>query len=89
MSHAVRVGRQALEFLTTGRFTFPRPEAQRLIKIKLGQLSFHEVSAEVEDLLEQVEKAERLSTLPDDFNPVIIDDFIAGLHRYIVKQDTY
>ena len=36
LSHAVRVGRQAIELLGTGRITFPLPDADRLRRIKDG-----------------------------------------------------
>ena len=39
LSHAVRVGTQALELLRTGQVTFPLPNAAHVLAIKLGQVS--------------------------------------------------
>src|SRR6185369_4023115 len=50
LSHAVRVGKEAIELLNTGEIIFPRPDAELLLKIKLGQLAY----AEVAELIEQV-----------------------------------
>ena len=63
LSHAVRVGRQAIELLTTGSVTFPRPEAKHLIAIKTGQLTYQLVADEIELLLREVEQAALISTL--------------------------
>ena len=82
--HAVRVGREAIEFLSTHRITFPRPEAEHLLAIKQGKLQFVEVSKEIETILEDVETAAELSTLPETCDDQIIDNFIENLHRKIV-----
>ena len=65
LSHAVRVGRQAEELLDTGHITFPRPERERLLAIKLGQLDYREVATEIEELLESLERKSETSILPD------------------------
>ena len=87
LSHAVRVGHEAIEFLTTGHITFPRPEAEHLVDIKLGKLPFQKVSEEIEQLLIEVEAATALSKLPDSYDPAVIDDFIEQLHRESVLRE--
>lgn len=87
LSHAVRVGREAIEFLTTGHITFPRPEAAHLVDIKLGKLPFQQVSEEIEQLLVEVEAATALSKLPDSYDPAVIDDFLEQLHREVVLRE--
>lgn len=87
LSHAVRVGHEAIEFLTTGHITFPRPEAAHLVDIKLGKLPFQQVSEEIEQLLIEVEAATAISTLPDSFDKTVMDDFIEKLHRDSVLQE--
>ena len=37
LSHAVRIGNQAIEFLKDHHITFPRPEAKHLLEIKQGK----------------------------------------------------
>jgi hypothetical protein len=80
LSHAVRVGHQAVEFLTRQHITLPRPEAAHLLDIKLGKLKFQEVGEEIEQLLIQVEDAALNSSLPENFDHSLIDNFIKKLH---------
>ena len=80
LSHAVRVGRQAIEVLTTGRVTFPRPEAARLLAIKTGQLEYQPVAEEIEKLLADVEGAAAASPLPAEPDYAWVDDFVARIH---------
>ena len=87
LSHAVRVGREAIEFLSTHHITFPRPEAEHLLAIKQGQLAFEQVSEEIENLLEEVEAAAEKSTLPETYEEQAIDDFIENLYRKIVMME--
>jgi hypothetical protein len=87
MSHSVRIARQAIEFLETGRIIFPRPEAAHLLAIKRGELPYEVVGAEIEDLLGAVELAAVRSNLPDDCDPTIADDFVMRLYEGIVRED--
>lgn len=84
LSHAVRVGHQAIELLTCHRFTFPRPEAEHLVKIKTGQLSYQTVAEEIEQLLVDVEEAAATSALPAQADVGWIDDFVAKKHLEVV-----
>lgn len=86
LSHAVRVGREALEFLESHHITFPRPEAHHLLAIKLGRLPFQQVSEEIEQLVVEVEDAAMCSTLPESYNRQVVEDFIEQLHREQVMQ---
>ncbi len=86
LSHAVRVGEQAIELLTTGVFTFPRPEAAHLVAIKTGRLPYSVVAEEIEDLLVRVEQAAVLSPLPPSADQDWIDTFVAGRHRAIIEE---
>ena len=87
LSHAVRVGREAIEFLSTHRVTFPRPEAEHLLAIKCGNLPYKDVSREIEEVLEEVEQVARLSTLPESHDGQAIDDFVENLYRMIVVNE--
>lgn len=81
LSHAVRVGTQALEFLSTGHVTFPLPNAWHVLNIKLGKLPYQSVAGEIERLLEKVEAAAAVSPLPDEPDMAWIDGFVARVHR--------
>ena len=80
MSHAIRVSRQALELLATGRITFPRPDAEELLAIKLGKFPFSEVGRTLEELLEKVEAAAEISTLPEESDQDAIDRLVIYLY---------
>lgn len=81
LSHAVRVGNQAIELLQTGFVTFPLPNAAHVLGIKLGLRPYQDVAAEIEDLLERVEAAAAASSLPEEPDMAWIDDFVASTYR--------
>lgn len=81
LSHAVRVGHEAVELFATDKITFPRPEAGRLLDIKRGRIPYAEVAAEIEHLLDEVEKAAVKSQLPEKRDMQIIDDFVSEVYR--------
>ena len=80
LSHAVRVATEAVELLSTGKVTFPLPNAAHLVAIKLGQLAYPEVAAEVERCLVDVERAAAASRLPVEADRSWIDDFVARVY---------
>lgn len=86
LSHAVRVGRQALELLATGHVTFPRPEAQHLVAIKTGALAYAPVAEEIEGLLEEVETAAERSPLPREPDFAFMDDVVVAAYGEAVRQ---
>jgi len=80
LMHAVRVAYQAIEFLKYHQITFPRPEAEHLLAIKQGNISFNDITDEIERLMEEVETAALNSTLPESYDQNIIDNFIKNLY---------
>lgn len=87
LSHAVRVGTQAIELLRTGHITFPSPNRDHLIAIKTGKLAYQALAEEIEDLLETVESEAERSTLPPSADLQWIDDFVSGVYRRAVIGD--
>ncbi len=87
MSHAVRIARQAVEFLQTRRVVFPRPEAAHLLAIKRGLVPYGEVAEEIENLLVEVETAAAVSDLPEMVDETLVDSFVHDLHLRIVRGD--
>jgi hypothetical protein len=81
LSHAVRVGHEALELLYTGAITLPLPIAPHLLDIKQGRLPYKQVSEEIERLLVAVEKAESVSTLPDEVDLQFMEDLVCSEYR--------
>ena len=65
LSHAVRVYQQVIELLETGFVTFPRPNAENLLKIRNGEHSLDSVKDLLSDLDEQVNEMLAVTTLPE------------------------
>jgi hypothetical protein len=81
LSHAVRVGGEALELMSTGWITFPLPNAEHVLSIKRGELPYAAVAEEIEDLLERVEAAQATSILPDAPDQTFIDDIVRNTYQ--------
>lgn len=86
LSHAVRVGRQAIEYLDTGHIVFPRPEAGHLLKIKSGEVLYQEVAEEIESLLVRIESAAAESTLPEYPDLDWCEDFVFDCYKRVVSH---
>jgi hypothetical protein len=65
ISHAIRIGEEAVELLSTGFITFPRPNADYLLRIKTGQEKYEEIADRLDYLLAKVENLSMTSTLPE------------------------
>jgi hypothetical protein len=83
VSHAMRVARQAIELLTTGSITVPRPDAAELLEIKLGKRPYSAVAEELEALVERVEIVSGSSPLPERSDHRLIDRTVL---RYYEEQ---
>lgn len=86
LSHAVRVGREALELLETGKITFPLPYAAEIMAIKQGDRPYATVGEEIDRLLEVVEVAASRSVLRDEPDQDFIDDLVARAYRASVLE---
>ncbi len=80
LSHAVRVGHQAVELLRTGNVTFPLPNAAHVLAIKTGKCPYQEVAAEIEHLLEAVENAAAQSPLPAEPDHAWIEGLVLDVY---------
>ncbi len=83
--HAVRIAAEAKELLLTGQITFPRPEAELLVKIRTGQIPYKEVEALVDQGLEDIKDAELRSTLSDKPNHTLMDELVSNAHWYAIR----
>ncbi|MFZ4700463.1 MAG: DNA polymerase beta superfamily protein [Candidatus Methylumidiphilus sp.] len=81
LSHAVRIGQEAVELFRTGQITFPRPEAAHLLAVKQGKVPYAEVAEEIESLVDEVEKAASDSGFPDKADMQLVDDLIFRVYR--------
>ena len=64
-SHSVRLLGELAELLDTGRLTFPRPNADRLLAIKRGDVPYEDVEAEFENAKWVALIAAERTSLPD------------------------
>jgi len=84
LSHAVRVGNEAIELLTTGFITFPLPNAAHVLAIKRGERPYQEVGQEIEELLERVEASQLISGLRETADTAFMDELtIRAYHRAV------
>jgi hypothetical protein len=82
LSHAVRVGREAIELFRTGRITFPLPYADYIRRIKSGELPYDTVATEIEHLLDEVEAAAAASSLPEQPDQLLIEELVVRAYRH-------
>jgi hypothetical protein len=64
-SHALRVAGQCIELMDTHKMTFPRPDADFLLKVKKGEIPYTEVSALIEEKMDEITAAAARATLPE------------------------
>jgi hypothetical protein len=81
LSHAVRVGREALELFETGRIIFPLPYAAEILSIKRGELKYEAIAETIDQLLVDVEAAAQASSLREEPDQEFIDDLVARAYR--------
>lgn len=85
LSHAVRVGHEAIELLKTGWITFPLLNASHVKRIKCGELPYAAVAEEIESLLELVEAAQETSCLADAPDSAFIESFVEDAYAEVVR----
>jgi len=87
VSHAMRACHQMKELFLRGTMTFPRPEADTLIKIKRGESVYMEVAEELEYRLDQLELIRAGSGYPDEPDKKFWDDFLCReTYNYLEKN---
>ena len=85
VSHACRIGEEAIEFFMTGNITFPRPNCQELLRIKKGEVPYLDVAGRIEDLFDEVEYAAAHSGYPDEVDHEWIDNLLLDVYNDEVK----
>lgn len=86
LSHSCRVNTEALELISTGNITFPRPDREFLIKVKLGQVPFEQVAETIEQGLADLYSAHEKSTLRETPDKKWAEDFVYKVYSDIVKN---
>jgi hypothetical protein len=88
LSHSVRIANQAIELLSTGKITFPLPNADYIRSIKTGKVPYKVVGEEIEDLLEKVEAGMLTSVLPEAPDKEWIDNFVFKVYKEEIFNDS-
>jgi RNA repair pathway DNA polymerase beta family protein len=88
LMHAVRVCHEAIELLTTGKITFPRPEKDLLLQIRKGEVQYSETSELIVQLLAKVTEAEKTSTLRKKPDMKFVDDLVFSVYRDEIYRGT-
>lgn len=86
LSHAVRVGEEAIELMATGKVTFPLRNAEHILAIKQGHIPYVEVAKEIEELLVTVEAGSSVSILRDAADTEFIDGVVSSVYAGVVKE---
>jgi|WetSurMetagenome_2_1015567.scaffolds.fasta_scaffold01476_18 hypothetical protein len=83
LSHAVRAVCQLNELLRTGKIKFPRAEAQRLLDIKQGKISFEEVKEIIENNIKFFDEAIQVSVAKTyRWRQTFVDEFIFSFYEF-------
>lgn len=88
LMHAYRVGNEAMEVLTTGHVTFPRPNADVLLRIRNGGFHYKQVAEMVEEQLFEIELAAAKSSLPDQIDTEFCEELTNRWHTAHVVSET-
>lgn len=86
-SHALRILRQGLEFLSTGELNVFRHDRQQLIAIKNGEWSLLQVKEEAERLLKLAEEAFVRSSLPEKAEYEKANNLLIGIIEEYWKKE--
>lgn len=80
--HALRLGFQGIELLTSGSITLPVPEPQLglLRAVRRGQIGLGDVVSAIEDVEQQLEDLRHGSDLPAQPDRVWVDDWLHRSH---------
>lgn len=86
VSHSCRVNSEGKELLTTGFITFPRPDYQLILDIKLGKLPYKEVADLIESGLHELEELQKTSYLRKEPDIEWADNFLYDVYSEIVRN---
>lgn len=81
--HALRIGYQGEELLSTGRITLPmsEPGRSRVRSVRGGGVTLDEVLAELDDVVYRLERLTESSDLPESPDHEAVDRFLTRAYR--------
>ena len=84
--HTIRICEEAIELLTTGNITFPRPEADTLMKIRNGEYNKIALEELIEDCFNRVKIAETATNLKLTPNYEFMKDIVLEEQRVFLLE---
>lgn len=87
LSHALRIGLEAVEYYEKGTITLPRPEAEYLVAIKTGKADMGLVENDIMDVFNKASQLQEDSLYPDKADQEFIDNLIMDAHEDIVLKN--
>jgi len=81
MMHALRISGEAIELIETGHITIPLKETEYLIRVRKGEVSTDEISNGIDSRLLALEAAVEKSSLPEEIDRKIVEDFVFDTYR--------
>ncbi|GAB2792885.1 putative nucleotidyltransferase [Hymenobacter luteus] len=86
MLHVFRLLRTALEIATTGQLHVRRPDRDYLLRIRKGEFEYTELVADAEKLVQQVDAAFAVATLPEAPDRARTENLLIELRRRFYEQ---
>jgi hypothetical protein len=88
--HALRLGVQGVELLTTGRITLPVPEPERayLRQVRRGEVRLDDVVAQVDEAEARLAALRDTSDLPAEPDRAWVDAWLHRSHLAVLEQLT-
>jgi predicted nucleotidyltransferase len=89
--HALRIGYQGVELLTTGRITLPMPDPGRaaLREVRSGELPLDEVLADLDQITAKLTDASELPELPVQPDIAAVERFVVSAYRRACDAGAY
>ena len=89
--HALRIGYQGIELLTTGRITLPMADPQRaaLREVRAGRVELAEVLAHLDGVTAQLDHASSAAGLAVYSDVEAVDQFVVDAYRRAWDAGTY
>jgi hypothetical protein len=85
--HALRIVEQTVELLQTGHVTFPRPEAEYLLKIRRGEVTGVEVGNLIEKGFDRIRAAQKTSVLREEPDRRQADRLVMEINLGIIQKE--
>lgn len=83
VSHALRAGYQLKQLLTEGTMTFPIPNRDEVLAVKMGERDFLWCKNQMEELISEVQSLAKKSKLPEAPNREAAEDFVAEIYSKV------